>query len=111
MPDLVDETVRDDLVSVLRPYASRIELFGSVARREDGPDRDLDVLVRRRPEGERPPLGLKWFALEEELSERLGRPVEIVTERALSPHIRPHIASDRRGLYDITSFPQSRRFR
>ena len=100
MPDIIDDTVRNDLVSVLRPYASRIELFGSVARGEEGPDSDIDVLVRLRPEGERPPLGLKWFALEEELSKRIGHPVEIVTERALSPHIRPLIRSDRRLLYE-----------
>jgi predicted nucleotidyltransferase len=60
----------------------------------------VDLLVTLRPEAERPPLGLKWFALEEEVAERLGRPVEMVTERALHPHVRPFIESDRRVLFE-----------
>jgi predicted nucleotidyltransferase len=88
------------LIEALRPYVSRIELFGSTARNEDDTDSDLDVLVTLRPAEERPPLGLKWFRLERELSEKFGRPVEFVTENALSPHLRPHIESDRLLLYE-----------
>jgi predicted nucleotidyltransferase len=87
------------LIEALRPYVSRIELFGSTARNEEDTDSDLDVLVSLRPPDERPPLGFKWFRLERELSEKLGRPVELVTERALDPHLRPHIESDRVLLY------------
>ena len=100
MTNAQDEALAGTIVSVLRPYASRIELYGSHARGEARPDSDVDILVELRPAGERPRLGLQWFALEQQLSDRLGQPVEIVTERALSPHIRPHIASDRRVLYD-----------
>jgi hypothetical protein len=45
-------------------------------------------------------MGLRWFALEQALADRLGRPVELVTERALSPHIRPHVQTDRVLLYE-----------
>ena len=45
-------------------------------------------------------MGLQWFALEQELAERLGRPVELVTERALSRHVRPHVQTDRVLLYE-----------
>lgn len=100
MPVTLEDSIRDDIVSLLRPYASRIELFGSAARGEADTGSDVDLLVTLRPEGERPPLGLRWFDLEEEVAQRLGRPVEIVTERALSPHVRPFIESDRRVLYE-----------
>jgi Predicted nucleotidyltransferases len=100
MPSTVDDTMRDDIVALLRPYASRIELYGSVARGDDTSDSDVDILVTLRPEGERPRLGLRWFELEEEVGQRLGRPVEIVTERALSPHVRPFIEPDRRVIYE-----------
>lgn len=100
MTHVQDEAFADTIVSVLRPYASRIELYGSHARGEAHPESDFDILVELRPEGERPRLGLQWFALEQQLADQLGRPVEIVTERALSPHIRSHIASDRRVLYE-----------
>ena len=88
------------LIKALRPYASRIELFGSTARNEDDAESDLDVLVTLRAADERPPLGLKWFRLERELSEKLGRPVELVTEKTLSPHLSPHIEPDRVLLYE-----------
>lgn len=93
-------TLKTVLVEALRPYASRIELFGSVARGEADDESDLDVLVTLRPAADRPALGLKWFELERRLSDELGRPVELVTENALSPHLRPHIESDRVLLYE-----------
>lgn len=96
----VRRNLRDVLVTALRPYASRIELFGSEARGDAAPTSDVDVLVTLRPPEERPPLGLRWFELEQELSEQLGRPVELVTERALSSHLRPHVAADRVTLYE-----------
>ena len=94
------EKLQSVLVPALRPYASRIELFGSEARSEAGAGSDVDVLVQLRPPGQRPPMGLRWFALEEELADQLGRPVELVTERALSRHVRPHVQTDRVLLYD-----------
>lgn len=106
MPDAPSEgrsdrlrNLREQLVPVLKPYVNRITLFGSVARGEEHPDSDLDVLVTLKPSSERPTLELKWFELEQMLSERLGKPVELVTEDALSPHVRPHISSDRVVLY------------
>ena len=92
--------IRDAVVPMLRPYASRIELFGSEARGDSTPSSDIDILVTLRPPEHRPPLGLRWFELEQELSDQLGRSVELVTERALSPHLRSHVAADRLTLYE-----------
>lgn len=90
---------RPTLVEKLRPYASRIALFGSAARGTLTPDSDIDVLLTLRPADERPPLGLQWFDLEEELHEILGRPVELVTERARSRHMTS-VAIDLMVLYE-----------
>jgi predicted nucleotidyltransferase len=92
--------LRDRIAPVLRPYASRVELFGSFARGEERPDSDIDLLVTLRPADQRPQLGLNWFGLEAELSELLGRRVEMVTEAALSRHVRPLIELDRVVLYE-----------
>jgi len=46
------ETIRDVVVPLLRPYVSRIEIFGSVARGEARASSDVDTLVRLRPEAE-----------------------------------------------------------
>ncbi len=93
------DDVRDALVAALRPYASRIELVGSVARGAAGPDSDVDVLLTLRPPAERPPFGLRAFELEQALADRLGRSVELVTTRALSRHVRPYLEADRVVLY------------
>lgn len=82
------------LVDLLRPFASRVAVFGSEARGEARRDSDLDVLVTLRAESDRPPLGLRWFALEAELAERLGRPVDLVTEASLNRHVRPFVDRD-----------------
>ena len=88
------------LVDTLRPYASRIELFGSAARGDMDADSDLDMLLTLRAADERPLLGLKWFELERRLSEELGHPVELITEKSLSPHLRPYVEPDRLLLYE-----------
>jgi hypothetical protein len=88
------------VIPILRPYARRISVFGSYARGEETPQSDLDLLVELRPIQERPPLGLKWFGLEQELSRLLGREVELVTEEALSPYVREFVEDDRIVLYE-----------
>lgn len=94
------DQIQEVVVPALRPYASRVSLFGSVARGEEEGDSDIDLLVTLRPSEERPLLGLRWFELERELSERLGRSVELVTDRSLSRHVRPHVEPDAVVLYE-----------
>jgi predicted nucleotidyltransferase len=61
----------------------RIRLFGSHARDTAGPDSDVDLIV----DLERP-LGLAFFDLQDELAQKLGAKVEMVTEAALAPDIK-----------------------
>lgn len=76
---------RDDL---RRLGVERIGLFGSFQRDEPDPESDVDLLVEFVP-------GEKSFdnfmAVSFLLEEELGRPVELVTRKALSPHLGPHI--------------------
>ena len=62
----------------------RLALFGSVLRDDFGPDSDVDVLVEFEP-GTR--VGLRFFAMERELSEMLGRRVDLNTRGFLSEEI------------------------
>lgn len=95
------EELRKKIVPVLLPYGvKRIALFGSVVRDELMPESDVDILVELKPPSERPPIGLKWFGLEEELSDILGREVELVSESALSPYIRPYVEKEMVVLYE-----------
>ena len=96
------EEFRDQILSVLLPCGvRRIAIFGSVVRGEDTPDSDVDILVKLKAPGERPPLGLfRWVDLEEELGQRLGRKVDLVTEDAISRYIRPYVDREKVILYE-----------
>lgn len=94
------DKLRETVLPVLLPYVKWVAVFGSFARGEEASDSDIDILVELKPPGERPPLGLKWFGLEQELSQLFGREVELVSENALSPYIRPYIEKEKVILYE-----------
>ena len=96
------EELRQKILPILLPYGVEcIALFGSVVRGEDTSTSDVDVLVRLKPIGERPPLGLlRWVALEEQLSHVLRRKVDLVTEEGMSPYIRPYVDAEKVILYE-----------
>ena len=66
----------------------KLAFFGSVLRDEFGPDSDIDVLVEFEP-GQTP--GLRFIRIQDELSELLGRPVDLVTFKALNRRIRDRV--------------------
>ena len=77
-----------------RHGALRLRLFGSVARGEEQPDSDIDLLVAMRDD-----CGFDdYLALAEELERLLGRKVDLVSERGLSPYFRPYIEAEARPL-------------
>ncbi len=82
---------RDTLRQIAaRHGASNLRLFGSVARGEDRPDSDIDLLIdlaEDRGFGD-------YLALAEELESLLHRKVDLVLARSLSPHFRPYIEAD-----------------
>ncbi len=74
-----------------RNHIRRLALFGSVLREAFRPDSDVDVLVEFEP-GHIP--GLRFFALEKELSEILGRKVDLNTLGFLSPYFRSQVLAE-----------------
>ena len=64
-----------------------LEVFGSVARGDAGPDSDIDLLFSLKP-GMR--LGWEIEDLTEGLSEILGRRVDLVSRRAIHRRMRDH---------------------
>jgi len=71
--------------------ASRLRVFGSVARGEETSDSDVDFLVEL-PRGydlltQRMPLALG-------LGELLQRKVDLVPEHELNPHLRDHVLAE-----------------
>jgi hypothetical protein len=77
-------------------HIRRLALFGSVLRDDFGPESDIDVLVEFEP-GHVP--GLSFFAMQDELSQILGRKVDLNTAGFLSRHFRDEVISEARDLY------------
>jgi hypothetical protein len=74
-----------------RHHIRRLALFGSVLRSDFRPDSDVDVLVEFEP-GQTP--GLAFFDIEAELSQLLGRRVDLNTPQFLSPRIRARVQAE-----------------
>jgi len=72
-------------------HIRRLALFGSVLRDDFGPDSDVDVLVEFEP-GHTP--GLGFMAMERELSEILGRRVDLNTPGFLSAYYRERVLEE-----------------
>jgi uncharacterized protein len=80
-----------------RNHIRRLALFGSVLRDDFRSDSDVDALVEFDPE-QTP--GLKFFALQRELSELLGRVVDLNTAADLSPYFRDQVLAEAEVVYD-----------
>lgn len=75
----------------------RLALFGSVLRDDFEPESDIDVLVEFEP-GER--VGLRFFAMERELSDLFGRTVDLHTPGFLSKYFRDEVMVEAEVQYD-----------
>ena len=68
----------------------RLALFGSTSRDAAGPNSDVDILV----EFDGPATSVRYFGVQFYLEDLLGRRVDLVTEKALRPELRPFIEKE-----------------
>jgi predicted nucleotidyltransferase len=75
--------------------AFNVRVFGSVVRGEDNPESDIDFLIDYDPEKVTP-----WFpgGLLMDLQDLLGRKVDVLTERGISPLIREQVLAEAKPL-------------
>jgi predicted nucleotidyltransferase len=88
----IQEQIKDQLHKLLpslkEKYSiEKLGLFGSVTRDDFTPDSDVDIFVSFTK-----PIGFEFFDLEAELSQALGRKVDLVSEKAIKPHYLPYIS-------------------
>ena len=100
MPYNTNMSVKDlqsKLAPIFRHYGvKRASVFGSVARGDDRPESDVDVMVKLGR-----PMGLVGFVgLVNEMEEKLGRKVDLVTEGGVNKFIKPHILPDLKTIYE-----------
>ena len=88
----------DEIIRRIRGHRARLDelgvaslgLFGSAARNEARENSDIDLLVRF----EGTATFDRYMDLKLFLEDLLGRPVDLVTDRALRDELRPHIERD-----------------
>ena len=87
---------RDEVLKVLRAHkailaqrfgVTNLALFGSVARNEVSDDGDIDILIRF----DKPATSKAYFGVQFYLEDLLGRPVDLVTDKALRVELRPYV--------------------
>jgi uncharacterized protein len=90
---------RDETITILKSHSAeirerfgvkRLAVFGSIARNEASDDSDVDVLVEFRDKA----TFKGYMALKFHLEDLLGRPVDLVTQKAIRPVTRPSIERD-----------------
>ncbi|HHJ39011.1 MAG: DNA polymerase subunit beta [Methylothermaceae bacteria B42] len=67
-----------------------LALFGSTARNTAGPESDLDILVVF----DGPTTSSRYFGLQFYLEDLLGVPIDLITDKALRPELRPVVERD-----------------
>ena len=87
---------RDDILSLLREHKATlarrygvtgIALFGSVARNRTSEHSDIDLLVRF----DGPATSKRYFGVQFYIEDLTGRPVDLVTDKALRAELRPAV--------------------
>jgi len=69
---------------------TQLALFGSTARNEARDNSDLDILVSF----DGPATSARYFGVQFNLEDQLGCTVDLVTEKALRPELRPFIEKE-----------------
>jgi predicted nucleotidyltransferase len=91
MSSTVLEKYRSEILNLAKRHGARdVRVFGSFARGEERQGSDLDLLVTL---GEGRSL-LDLVGLKQDLEDLVHRPVDVVTERALSPYVRERVLSE-----------------
>jgi predicted nucleotidyltransferase len=82
---------RGEILKIAAQHGARtIRLFGSTARGDPRAGSDIDLLVDLEPGRSL----LDLIAIKQDLEDVLGRPVDVVTEAAISPYIRQRVLAD-----------------
>ena len=86
----------DKIITILQRHGvKKISVFGSYARGEANPQSDIDIIVEF---SDRKSL-LDLVGIEQELSETLGRKVDLLTEKSINPYLIDRIKKERLVIY------------
>lgn len=88
---MISSEQKNTILTVVAEFQpTLVGVFGSYARGDNATDSDLDILI----DFEHTPNLLDIIGLEQELTERLGLKVDLITLRSLHPQLKPHVEQD-----------------
>jgi predicted nucleotidyltransferase len=89
--------IRKEVVSILENHgAKKVSIFGSYARGEQNQESDLDIIVEFS--GKKSLLDI--VGIEQELSDKLGIKVDLLTEKSISPYLIDRIKKEMLVIYE-----------
>ena len=92
MDEEVVKALRENKAVLVKKFGVKsLALFGSFARGTANEDSDVDVLITF----DGPATSERYFGAQFYLEDLLGKPVDLVTETAVRPELRPYIERDR----------------
>ncbi len=84
------ELIKKNVVEVLRKHhIKRAGIFGSYARGRHRSTSDVDIIIEPRKG-----MGFEFFGLQLELEKKLGKRVDLVSYRGVSPYLKEYILKD-----------------
>ena len=96
-PILTRDEISYAVTSLAEEYGARkVSLFGSYARGEATSDSDVDLLLDKGAIK-----GIEVLDFQDELSARLGRPVDVVTTAGASERFLDRVSNDAVVLYEV----------
>lgn len=95
--DSMNKSDQDKIINICRQNdISMIGIFGSTARGEAAESSDIDLIVKLS----KPKSLLSLVRLERNLSEALGKKVDLLTEGAISPYLKDRILKELTVIYE-----------
>ena len=86
------EILRDSEPMLRSRGIRRAAVFGSVARGENRPDSDIDIMIEIDPDT---PIGVYGYVdLKEYVASLFDAPVDVVSRDALKPYVQPAATAD-----------------
>ena len=95
---MIENIIQNDRMKDIlkRNNVSMLGLFGSYSRGEESGNSDIDLLIKFSKKISL----LAHIKLQRELSELLGKNVDLLTENSISPYLRENIMNDLRVVYE-----------
>lgn len=94
--NLLISDVKRKIRPVLKKYEiKKASLFGSVARGKQNKASDIDILIKPGK-----PMGLEFISLKMEIEKKLGRKIDLLTYKSVSPLLKKSILKNQVKIYE-----------